>query len=406
MKVYNVLTNAALFMAVLMAVMTGCTYDVAEPQWYADYQAPPTPTITQVTPADVAGPGVSTITITGTNFAVDPDTNLVYFGNVRAEIVAASATAITVLRPNLVTDSAYIKVVSPKALVVAKLAQPYKIDQVHQRWGSFLVATEALSGAAIDDNENLYVTNQSSKRIYKVDPTNNQILLGEATRIPADAKIGPDGNLVLMCTNRVIEAMDVTTGAVSEWGRLPTGKNAKFGDFDANGYLYTGGAKSDLFTIGPDKNPVASTLYAKDDINAVRVYNGYLYLLIKPGGTGTVQTIVRHSIGAAGALGPKEVMLEWNEATVGTLVTRTIRGITFSSTGIMYAVTDSVDPLLMVDLTAKTVQIMYKGILPGYCKYFCGSSRQYIYMIVGDTTLGVEWTVYRVDVGVAGAPYL
>jgi hypothetical protein len=72
----------------------------------------------------------------------------------------------------------------------------------------------------------------------------------------------------------------------------------------------------------------------------------------------------------------------------------------------MYMVTDSPDPLLMVDLTAMTVQIAYKGILPGYCKYFCGSSsRNYLYLITGDTTLGQEWAVYRVDIGVAGTPY-
>jgi hypothetical protein len=410
MKVYHVLTIAALFMAVLMAVMTGCKYDVAEPQWYSSVDAPPAPNITSITPANIAGAGVNTIVITGTNFAESPDSNLVYFTNAPATILSASSTSLTVLRPNLVTDSAYIKVVSPKALVVAKFPQPYKIERVHMKWGAFLVAAEALSGAAIDNNENLYITNQVSKKVFKVDATNNttQVALapaGVVTRNPSDAKIGPDGNLYIMSTNRAIEMMDVQTGVVSEWVRLASGKNVKFGDFDANGYFYTGGARSDLFVIAPDKSFIATNLYSKDEILSVRVYNGYLYLLIKLAGTGTVPIFVRHSIGAGGVLGAQQVMLDWNAATVGEFASRSIRGFTFAADGTMYLVTDSVDPVLMVDLTTKTVQILYKGILPGYCKYFCGSSRHYLYLITGDSTLGQEWAVYRVDIGVEGTPY-
>jgi hypothetical protein len=407
MKVYSVLTIAALFMAVLMAVMTGCKYDVAEPQWYGSFDAPPSPTITQITPAGTAGAGVNSIVITGTNFAEAPDSNLVYFTNVPATILSASSTSLTVLRPNLVTDSAYIKVVSPKALVVAKYPQPYKIERVHMKWGAFLVATEALSGAAIDNNENLYITNQTSKKVYQVDATGNttQVGTGVVTRNPSDAKVGPDGRLYLMSTNRAIEAMDLQTGVVSEWVRFASGKNMKFGDFDANGYFYTGGARTDLFIIAPDKSFVPANLYTKDEILSIRVYNGYLYIIVKPATTG-VATIVRHSIAAGGVLGAQQVMMEWNTATVGDFSTRSIRGFTFAANGIMYMVTDSPDPLLMVDLTAMTVQIAYKGILPGYCKYFCGSSsRNYLYLITGDTTLGQEWAVYRVDIGVAGTPY-
>jgi hypothetical protein len=410
MKVYHVLTIAALFMAVLMAVMTGCKYDVAEPQWYSSYDTPPSPNITQISPANAAGAGVNTIVITGTNFAVSPDSNLVYFTNVPATILEASSTSLTVLRPNLVTDSAYIKVVSPKALVVAKFPQPYKIERVHMRWGAFLVATEALSGPAIDQNENLFITNQSSRRVFKVDPTGNttQVALAPAglvTRNPTDAKIGPDGNLYIMSTNRSIEMMNLQTGITSEWIKLAVGKNVRFGDFDANGYFYTGGARSDLFIVAPDKSFIALNLYSKDEILSVRVYNNYLYLLIRLAGTGTVPIFVRHSIGAGGTLGTQQVMLQWNAATVGEFASRSIRGFTFAANGTMYLVTDSPDPVLMVDLTAKTVQVLYKGILPGYCKYFCGSSGNYLYLVTGDVTLNLEWAVYRVDIGVAGTPY-
>lgn len=419
MKVYDLLTDAALFMAILTMVMTGCKYDITEPQWYGDYTPPPTPTIDLITPADSATPGVNTIVITGTNFGewkdstktALKDTPYVYFSGVQADLVpgTVSPTSLTVRRPNLVTDTAFVVVAPPKGYIVAKFPRRYKIDTVSIRWGAFL-SNNALSGVAIDNAENLYVTDQSNRKIFKVDADNLQTDFGAAplgisTRVPSDAKIGPDGNLYIFSANRSIDVMNVQTGVVTEWVKLASGKIVKFGDFDSFGYLYGGGSKSDLNIISPNGTAVSLGLYAKDDIQGVRVYNNYLYLFVKLAGTGTLPKFVRHSISAGGVLGAQEPVLEWSQAEVGAFASRSVRGFTFATNGIMYLVTDSVDPILMVNLSTKTVDILYKGIVPSNCKYFCGSSRHYLYLICGDTTLGITWTAYRIDVGINGAPY-
>ncbi len=66
----------------------------------------------------------------------------------------------------------------------------------------------------------------------------------------------------------------------------------------------------------------------------------------------------------------------------------------------MYIATDSPYPILMVDPATLQVDILYKSILPPYCKHFCWGKANYLYMISGNTSPAQEWNVYRIDVGI------
>ena len=179
MKVKQAVLKAMLSAAVLMAVMTGCKYDVAEPQWYKPFEAPASPTITQIQPSQATA-GVNTITIVGTNFADAPYVNGVYFDNVTAEIISASSTSITVRRPNLVTDSAVVKVVPPRALTVAKQG-PYKISPVVTRYGGFLSNVQ-LSTVTLDAQENMYVVETPSRNVVQAMPNGDHVVKATLTR--------------------------------------------------------------------------------------------------------------------------------------------------------------------------------------------------------------------------------
>jgi len=405
MKAHRFVTIALLLMAASMAVMTGCEYDVAQPQWDKDYSAPATPRITQIEPAQAAKAGVNIITIRGENFAVSPDTNIVYFDNLPGEIVASSATSISARRPNLETDSCTVKVVSSKAIVVAKYG-PYTIDRVLERYGSFL-DNLPLSVVAVDNAENLYVVELSTRNISKVTPSGQKKVIGVATRVPTDARIGPGGRLYLPENNRAIDVVDVTTGEVKVWRNLPSGRVVRFGDFDANGYFYCGGLRSDLMIVTPDSTFRPAGMYTgASEIVAVRVHGGYVYVAAKaPSGQTPAVAIWRHSldsIALGGNVGARQLFLDWD--ATGQFASRSIRGITFASNGTMYIATDAADPLLVVDPATQSVDIMYKGILPSYCKQFYWGKASYLYMISGNTAPAQEWTVYRVDLGTTGAP--
>lgn len=397
MKIFQKLFLLILLMLAVKFI-TGCKYDVAEPMWDKEFQGAPIPKIISVNPPQ-ASAGVNTISIEGENLDVNGTT--VYFDNLIADIISSSQSKIVVRRPNLVSQSCYIKVVPNQALVVAKYG-PYKIDKVVERYGSFLENLQ-LSVLAVDKSENLYVVETSSRNIVKVTPDGGKSVIGTVTRTSTDARVGPNAKLYLLGNNRSIDMVDLTTGVTKEWIRLPSGRVVKFGDFDANGYFYTGGTRSDLVIIAPDLSLSYAGLYSSDEILAVRVFNNYVYVVSRKAGTQDVAKIWRHPIISPGILGTRELFLDLS--SFSEFASRTIKSITFSLEGKMFIATDSVNPILIYDSSLNQIDYFYKGILPPYCKYFYWGNENYLYMIIGDAAAGQEWTVYRVDMGSKGAPY-
>lgn len=381
-----------------MKFFTGCKYDVAEPMWDKEFSGAPIPTITQVNPPQ-AKPGVNTITIQGEN--LDVNGTMVFFNNIAADVISVSPTKIVVRRPNLVTDSCYIKVVPNQALIVAKYG-PFKIDRVIERYGSF-IENLALSVIAVDKNENLYVVETDSRNIFKVTPEGQKSVIGKVTRNPTDARIGPGEKLYLAGNNRSIEMIDLNTGEANEWLRLPAGKAVKFGDFDANGYFYTGGTRTDLVIVSPNLTVTSAGFYSTDEILAIRVFNGYVYIASRQAGTQNPAKIWRHTIDANGNVGQKELVFDMSANS--EFASRLIRAITFSENGTMFIATDSTDPILIFDPETNQIDYFYKSILPPYCKHFYWGNGSFLYLISGDRVAPQEWTIYRIDMGSNGAPY-
>jgi hypothetical protein len=362
------------------------------------------------------------MTIYGTNFNGTIDTsaihgpnadttiayNGIYFSNssttVSADVIELTATSIKIRRPNLAGDSCTVKVAPSNALVSAKFG-PYKIAQVAEKYGSFL-DNVSLSVVAVDNSENVYVVYTSSFVVYQVTPGGVKSALGSVARVPTDARIGPDGNLYLPGNNRSIDVVNVQAKTVSTWIQLPQGRIVKFGDFDANGYFYTAGTRSQLVIIAPNLAVTQTGLHATDDIQGVRVYNGYVYLLVKaPTGTTPSLAIWRHSLDSVainGHLGAAQMVYNLDGMLAAS---STIKAFTFSADGTLYLGTDAPNPLLFLDPATSQLDYLYKGIVPPYCKHFYWGTGNYLYMISGNASPSQEWTVYRVNVGTTGAPY-
>ena len=401
MKAYQLIIVATLFITALIVGMIGCEYDVAEPQWEQDFVNPPTPKITQLEPDKVAPAGFNTIKILGENFAEAREDNQVYFGNVTAEVVNASDSSLTVRRPNLVSDSAVVKVVSYKALVVAKYS-PYKIDPVMDRYGSF-VENLQLRAIAVDKAENLYVIQLTPSTVFKVTPDGEKTIIGESPRAVTDAKIGPGGKLVLLMNYRRIYQMNLETGEATEWVDAGSGKNVSFGDFDSNGNFYVGGRRSDLIVVAPNLSKKSIGVYSRDEIFCVRVYNDYVYLLVDLASSdeqNPKKAIWRHQIlDADGNLGTRELVLNW--ANTGEYAASVPQTLTFSDDGLMYIGTNYTHPIMIFDPQNGRQDILYKGILPSYAVKLEWGTENYLYMLLG----GTEWNIVRINMGKAGAPY-
>jgi hypothetical protein len=426
MKVRLSLLITLIVIMVSTVLMIGCKYDVAPPLWNEPYTEPSSPTISQVDPA-AATPGVNVITIRGEKFAGTLDSNLVYFGTLPAEIITVSSTAIAVRRPNLVSDTCTIKVVTENAFLEAKYG-PYKIDRVMSKWGNFNDNFQ-LFMVAVDKSENVYVIDRqlistavTHNHLTKIAPNGDVTIdtlingtttadtIGNLKMDPVDGVIGPDGRLYLPGTGTTnfkkdITVVDLATKKWTVWRKVIGNKVLTFGDFDANGYFYVAGIKgTDLYVVMPDSSSVATTLYtgADTEILTLRVFKNYLYVAanLNSGEKG----IWRHPLTGSGTLGPKELYLDWTKVDT-TIAKRTIKNMAMSSDDIMYIGTASTDPLLVVlDPAANKVDYFYKNILLPYDNHIVWGNGNFLYYISGNSTPAQEWKLYRVDLGTTGAP--
>jgi hypothetical protein len=431
MKSYRSIKVIAFWMVVAIAFFGGsCTYNVEEPLWYNREASTDSVSISGLDPLQ-ATPGYNYITINGQNFGGALDTaivhnvsqnndtaiiyNGVYFGSLRAEIVDFSPTSIRVRRPNLATDTCIVKIVPDNTLLEAKYG-PYRIDPVYEAFGGF-VSNAALSTITMDNSGNLYVAESTTRYLWKVAPNGQSTQIGAnratpfaLTRVPTDAKVGPDGKFYYMNgvfpNTKEIRMVDLSLAAQADslatdslWYTTSPVKNVTCGDFDANGYLYAGGPRSGIVVIRPNRTQRADGYYATDTILSVRVFSGYLYVALRTG-------IWRHSLSDTSLVGAQEQVLDWTSTPYASLP---IRSFSFSSDGSkVYIGTNSQYPIIIADVTglpipASRVDIMYKDILPTYCKQL--SFGDALYMISGNASPSVTWNVYRVDVGTTGAPY-
>ena len=108
MKFTRFVIIISLMIVATMAIIPGCEFDVTPSQWEQGPLQAINDSILLIDPPLVAKAGVNTITITGKNFADQPDSNIVYVSQmngdkntVTADILTASSSSITIYRPNL-----------------------------------------------------------------------------------------------------------------------------------------------------------------------------------------------------------------------------------------------------------------------------------------------------------------
>jgi len=408
MKAYRLLLIAVFLISTLVVFVSGCEYDITESQWNNPYQEPGLkPKINSVNPS-AAIPGVNTITITGENFNLVPDTNI-YLDNpdgvngLLPEVIEKTPTSITIRRPNIVGDSCVVKLVPDSGLVVK--FGPYKIDPVLEQYGS-LLENQQLGAVVVDNAENLYVaTGVTPFTINKVTPDGQKTIFVDTlpsppAAVPTDMKIGPDGSLYLLRSNRLIQRANLTTGEVSSWHNLRTSRQLRVGAFDSNGYLYAGGIRTSLWVIAPDStSQELASMYptaAGDSMMAMKIYQNYLYIAIA---SASGRIVVRHSIGAGGNLGSSEVVVNLSQFT-----SQMIRDFAIASDGTFFIATDGDNPLITYNPGTGKFDYFYMNILPPYAKQINWGTGDYLYMISGNTTPAQNWTIYRVDMGITTAP--
>jgi sugar lactone lactonase YvrE len=375
----------------------------------------PDPTVTSLSPANRFFAGFQTITITGTNFSPTPANNTVWFNNVRATVVSASATQIVVNTPNMVADSIGVKVAVKGAIGFSNSSR-YQLEPLFSDATTLPPSTLPV-GSAVDRNGFFYISYISSTSaaplgVGRFDAT--RVL--QQTYVPVQGwayramKIGPDGGLYMLrvaggvpIVYRTGPAGGATTNWASSVGR------AEDLDFDAQGFAWVVGS-NETNTVANQRIVRIQDLGASRAVTgypfvangtAVKVYNGHLYV----GGTrGGVPKIWRFPINPDNTLGAEE---EWLDLT--SYSSQAVpRSIAFATDGTMFVAvntTATTQPLLAVS-PAKQISEYYPNIIPGsILKMHWIKGTQRVLMTLINPETGNTTRVITMNMQKDGAPF-
>jgi hypothetical protein len=395
---------AAITAAVLIVLISGCDKKTPVNLWANRPTGDPNPVIQNIEPVGRAGAGVMEIVIHGENFGSSKDQNSVYFGNVKAEILSASSTEITVMRPSMTGDSISVRVVVQNASETAQV-ENYAIDPVAGPFGLFL-PTDVMQSMTADKDGNIYVA-MADKSIKKATPDGQATdyssfagVIGYSTT--SDMRVGPDGRLYLQPSKskRLFTVPPGGGDCVQLLSYFDTMMN--FFDFDEYGNIYAGGSKKNINVARPDNSTaqVHGADYSKYDVTCVRVCKNKVFVYAQNATTDmtVVSGIYSHEITSSnGDLGPAQLVLDW--ASTGEYAASTFKDMTFSADGDLFIATTNLNPIFMVKSNGEQMPL-YQGSLTSTAEELAWSGTT-LFQRLGGAKKGVLW----IAMGMEGAPY-
>ncbi|HEX7574200.1 MAG TPA: IPT/TIG domain-containing protein [Bacteroidota bacterium] len=266
--------------AVLFGTFSGCTKKPDPSLYDPNWQSLPAPTITSISPPKPALAGVSTVTITGTNFSPAKANDVVYFDATSAAILTASATQITARAPNVVKDSILVTV----AVLGSQYFSNYFAYNLAAAVVTFplLVPGEVPYGIECDTSGNLYVSMISGGTgvgVKKITPDGTRAdfspQFSSAVNHWTGMKFGPGHFLYAAAGRNIVFRMPAGGGASAVWASALGGTVSDI-DFDQQGNLWGAGPGGVIVEVKQDLTkksfPFAGTA------SSARVFGGNLYV--------------------------------------------------------------------------------------------------------------------------------
>ena len=372
--------------------------------WDENDQGGSTPIVNSVEPSEGAFAGIDTLTITGQYFSANLPENLVYFNGTLGNVVGATSTKISVIPPNLVSDSVQINVAVQGAFVFGKYQNLYTLSAAVLEYGPFDQFTDIYS-LDLDRQENLIVSMDGSPNaeFWIVDTNQDSAVWSGSLAKASGMKLGPTGSMYFVNYQRFLYKDEQDTPKENSEIFKRLNGNATDLDFDENGNLYVGGTGStiDVVDIYDDGGLTSGVIEGKNldtlDISSLKVHDSYLYVL-----TTTItsdQSIYRIPIlDNLGTLGDLELVFDWSAYTNKE---SSALCFTLSESGDLFIGSDSdSQPLTLVSNGSPSG--FYSTILTAPISYLSWGNNNYLYLInkTEDTN-----RVQRVDTRTGGADY-
>ncbi len=393
------------FVFITMILLFSCE-DPNSPEsiWDENDQGSPAPVVNTVEPIEGAFAGIDTLTIVGQNFSENLSENLVYFNSMLGSVISATTTSLSVVPPNLVSDSVQISVAVQGAFVFGKYGNLYTLTAAVLDYGPFDQFTDIYS-LDLDLQENLIVSMDGTPNaeFWIVDSNQDSAVWAGSLAKASGMKLGPTGSIYFVNYQRFLYKDEQGTPKENSEIFKRLNGNATDLDFDANGNLYLGGTGStiDIVDIYDQGGLTDGVTEAKNldtlDIISLKVYNEFLYVL-----TTTVssdQAIYKIPIlDDIGTLGDLELVFDWSSYTNKQA---SAKCFTLSESGDVFVGSDWVSqPLTLIQ--DGSASGFYNSILTAPIIYMAWGNENYLYLInkTEDTN-----RVQRLDTRIPGADY-
>ncbi len=370
--------------------------------------------ITDVQPTGEAAKTASVFTIYGKNFQANIDSVKVYFGSNQVKVLSATTDSIKVYRPKVSGDDIIVKVACHDRINVAHY-YGVSISEVVSDWGVF-TTTEYINDLTFDADTNMYVfTSGDTSMIIKFDYP-SQIRSGDwggylngqyGLYAPVEMKI--EKGLIAYTYGGTALLRVGTDGSNYDHNKVnnlstSAKKTGREFDYAENGDIYVGGIGLGIVRIPATGANKTYSLYADFKIMALRIYNGYVYVIANPQKAGVgAYGVYRNAIQGDGALGTTELVLDWE--ALRTESDNNLNDLTFSESGIMYLATSDKHAPLMRYVDG-VLEPYYYDIVSSPVDEMEWGPDGYLYVIVKKTLLvGQGNIIQKIDLGEKGAPY-
>jgi len=400
---------ALLFLAISLA---GCENDTA-PSLYDPNDLPnPAPVVRSIAPPDSALAGAGEVILIGENFSAKKEDNIVYFDTTPVEILAASATQLTVKPANIISDTVKIRIAVLGAEKFSATVR-YKLKAAVAPFGKiedpgYSATRDALRayGIDVDLEGNVYLSTEqtisglTTSRIKKIDPTGATTNLATTAFLRANAlRVGPGNTLyALYRTGRLRNIVTFSpAGVQTPFVSLPGNAtdDVRDMDFDASGNLWVT-IGTGIYLVKPNQ-AISRALATADTLSALRVYNGFVYFAGRNKAL-PEEKIWRSRIDGE-TLGASEVILD--VAAVSWLGGRSVLSLTFSESGDLYIGTTH--PSGMFVVRGNSGEALYPGLL-GPSIYALSWSNGNLVYAVRQINPNLS-QLLKIDAAKKGAPY-
>lgn len=368
-------TYVWLFAGLVLFVAAGCDTEGSS-IYDPDAEGAPAPVISAITPEGGALAGVDVLTITGQNFSANPAENLVYFGNTRGEVLAASATELQVRPPNRPDPDTPVRISVIGAEDFSNTVS-YRLDPASVRF-SDIKGFEEPFAIATDDAGNVYVSlfaEGVAAGIKRIAPDGTRSDFNNTTFKWDALEVGPDGTLFGARGVRAIFGLPDGSGQQAIVISASSADRLVALDFDPQGNLWIGGNAPSLFRRASDGTVTAFPFEAS--VQDLVVFDGALYVT---GGQNGMEKVWRFPIDGAGNLGAAEDYYNLSQ----NFPNRQALALAAARNGDLILGTDAANPVLVI-APDRTAEPLYPGVLKPAATSFAWGTDPFLYMSQGST---------------------